>query len=117
MGNPGWLFVEIVQGGIWPYCDEGPPVKTLCSDHSSEEECSARTSEFFRKTQHMPYATELTMGASIGVEGNPTRSGTLGGFVELFKNEVQKTCGLTCSHVFKGSVIGNERKCFGKGTP
>lgn len=53
------------------------------------------------------------MGGSIGVSEKPRSSGTIGGFLELFKGEDVKLCGLTCHHVTKSRSGTKEEKNSG----
>ena len=61
----------------------------------------------------IPYATQPPMGGSIGVSVDPKLTGTLGGYVELFKEGVVKQCGLTCNHVVVPSSKGEANHKLG----
>ncbi|KAK2765061.1 hypothetical protein FQN54_008760 [Arachnomyces sp. PD_36] len=80
----GEMFVEIVQGQIWPYSGPKGGVRI-----------------------EPPYQIPPAMGASIGVSGQPWFAGTLGGYVNLWKDKNDVTrYGLTCDHVLKPRTLG-----------
>lgn len=62
----------------------------------------------------LPYTIQPPMGCSIGISGEPRNSGTLGGYIELWKEGVVRQCGLTCSHVLNPSSSRKRQEYSGR---